>query len=472
MRKVMLLLTIAVLLVSTSGLAGIPFERFFLDKTMRVDYFHTGNATADIFSIDQIYEEPIWAGSKVNLIDTLNLGKYLVKVFDLKTNRMIFSRGYCTIFGEWQTTEEAKDIYRTFHESVLFPFPKRPVQVVIAARDKWNHFVDKYTTVIDPDSRFVNREKTQNQRVKEILKNGDPGHKVDVVILAEGYNEAEQSKFYLDVQKFVKELFKVSPFKERKSDFNVWSIGLISQDSGIDEPRQNVWKNTALGASYNSLDSPRYILSTHNKAIRDAAAHAPYDQIYLLINSNRYGGGGIYNWFSTCITGADKEAHSWWPGYVFVHEFGHALGGLADEYYSAGVAGSEFYPAGVEPWEPNITALIDKKHPKWNGMVADGTPVPTPWAKAKYDSLNRAVRGLDKKSDNYEKEYKRLQKQIRTTLKTEKYAGKVGCFEGAGYASKGLYRSGVDCRMFSKSLVGFCPVCEAAIEKVIDFHCQ
>lgn len=472
MRKMMLLLTIVVLFFTSSSSAGIPFERFFLDKTIRVDYFHTGNAATDIFSIDQIYEQPIWAGSKVNLIDTLNLGKYLVKVFDLKTNRMIYSRGYCTIFGEWQTTAEAKEIYRTFHESVLFPYPKRPAQVVIAARDKWNRFVDKFTTVIEPDSRFVNREMAQKLKVKDILKNGDPAHKVDVVILAEGYTKAEQSKFNGDVEKFVKELFKVSPFKERKSDFNVWAIPLISEDSGIDEPRKNIWKNTALGASYNSLDSPRYILSTHNKAIRDAAAHAPYDQIYLLINSNRYGGSGIYNWFSTCITGADKEVHSWWPVYVFVHEFGHALGGLGDEYYSSGVAGSEFYPEGVEPWEPNITALTDKDHPKWGDLIDSDTPLPTPWAKVKYDSLTKAVRSLDKNSENYDKEYNGLQKEIRAVLKSDQYAEKVGCFEGSGYASEGLYRSGVNCRMFSKSLVGFCPVCQATIEKVIDFYCN
>jgi hypothetical protein len=472
MRKVYLQIMI-VFAMTASGFAGPQFDRFFVEKTMRVDYYHTGTATTEIFSLDQVYEQPIWAGSKVNLIDTLNLGKYMVKVFDLKTNRMIYSRGYCTIFGEWQTTDEAKEKHGTFHESVLFPFPKRQVQVVIAARDKRNYFVDKYTTIIDPNSRFVNREKSRPKgKITEVMKNGDPACKVDVVILAEGYNMEEQEKFDRDVKKYIRELFKVSPFKERKKDFNVYSIGLISQDSGIDEPRQNIWKNTALGASYNSLDSPRYVLSTHNKAIRDAAAHAPYDQIYILFNSKRYGGGGIYNWFSTCHSDADMDVHSFWPIYVFVHEFGHAFGGLADEYYSSSVAYSEFYPLGVEPWEPNITALVDKQHPKWGSMIAEDTPIPTPWAKAQYDSLNLEVRKLDKKSENYEKEYIRLQKEIRRTLESDTYAGKVGVFEGAGYASKGLYRSGVNCRMFTKSLTDFCPVCRATIEKVIDFYCK
>ena len=247
-------------------------------------------------------------------------------------------------------------------------------------------------------------------------------------------------------------------------------IPLISKDSGIDEPRKNIWKDTALGASYNSLDSPRYILSLQNKRIRDTASNVPYDQIYILINSNRYGGGGIYNWFSTCITGSEKESQAWWPIYVFVHEFGHAFGGLGDEYYSTGVAGSEFYLPGVEPWEPNITALVDTSKIKWGNFIEKGTPIPTPWAKVKYDSLTNLIGKLDPDSADYNTKYENLYNDMTLLLKSDTYANKVGCFEGAGYAAIGLYRPAVDCRMFSKSLTNFCPVCKATIEKVIDFY--
>jgi len=468
------LLLLASVLCFAATAPAQNFDRFFVNKTLRVDYYHTGTKTEEIISLDQIYEQAVWAGSRVNLIDTLNLGKYLVKVFDLATNQLIYSRGYATIFGEWQTTEEAaRGVYRTFQESVLIPFPKRSVQVAIAARDRQMHFRDIFSTVIDPYSRVVNRERRPGGvKVAKVFENGPPAQKVDLVLLGDGYTQEEVEKFRKDVQHFVGVLFNTTPFKERKKDFNVYAIESPSMESGIDDPRKNVWRSTALGVSYNSLDTDRYALTLDNRAVRDLAGAAPYDFIHILINSSKYGGGGIFNLYATCFAHPEKPDLLWQNDYVFVHEFGHSFGGLGDEYYTSEVAYQDFYPKGVEPWEPNVTALVDTANLKWKGFMEKATALPTPWDKARYDSLEAVRQKLDRRAPDYYEKRQAIFEQQKQLLRSEKYWGKVGAYEGAGYASKGLYRPYLDCRMFSLSLEPFDPVCRAAIERVIDFYAR
>jgi len=226
-------------------------------------------------------------------------------------------------------------------------------------------------------------------------------------------------------------------------------------ESGIDNPRTGIFVKSAFELSYNSFDSDRYILAFDNKRIRDIAANAPYDQLYFIINSNKYGGGGIYNLYSTCYSHDDNEENAWWTDYVFVHEFGHAFGGLADEYYSSEVAYSEFYPLDREPWEPNVTPFIHPDSIKWKQFIEPGTPLPTPWNKAAFDEIP----------------YKNQPERFKFLREQENW-GKVGAYEGSGYSSEGLYRPYLDCKMFSKSLVGFCPVCKNSIERVIKFHTE
>lgn len=461
-----------------SAATGPDFDLFFEPKTLRVDYYHTGCKGKETISLDQLVEQPIWAGSRTNLIDTLNLGKYLVKVFDLQTNQLIYSRGFCSIFGEWETTEEAKaGICRTFHESALIPYPKRPIQFVIAKRAEgayWrNQFVDIFSTVIDPNGVDVRRDLPRYPyAVKRMRYSGDPSVKVDLLILGDGYTIEELGKFRQDVSHFVNELFKVDPFSSHQTDFNVWVVEVISEDSGIDEPRRGLWRRNALGCSYNTFGTPRYVLTFENRKLRDVAALAPYDQLYILVNSERYGGGGIFNLYAVCYSGSHKPGEEWWADYVFVHEFGHAFAGLGDEYYSSNVAYVDFYPKGTEPWEPNITALLDPQHLKWGDLVEEGTPVPTPWDKARYDSL-ATLRAKLRQSDTPDAaKLEELEKEMAELLRSQKYWGKVGAFEGAGYASTGLYRPYLDCRMFSKSLTDFCPVCRRAIERVIRFYSE
>ncbi len=475
-KAMKVLKAILTLVIISTAIAqnSVNFQKFFENKTLRVDYFHTGTATTETISLDQVYEEGPWAGSQVNLIDTLNLGKYLVKVFDTQTNRLIYSRGFSSIYGEWETTQEAKDgITRTFHESVLLPLPKRKIQMVIAKRDRWMIFHDIFSTVIDPHSRFVNREKrAPDFKVIILHESGPPSQKVDFLLLGDGYTKDELGKFRKDAERWKKVILSTSPFKEHARDINIRAIEVISQDSGIDEPRKNLWRNTALSCSYNSLDSPRYILSLDNKAIRDVASAAPYDFIYILVNSKRYGGGGIYNLYATGMTGVENPDLDWHVEYMFTHEFGHSFAGLGDEYYTSSVSYLDFYPKGVEPWEPNITALVNPKNLKWKAFVEEGTPIPTPWPKAQYDSLEAIRRSWDRSKPGYYEKWVKIIKQQKQIIHQAKYWGKVGAFEGAGYSSKGLYRPFMDCRMFSLSTVPFDPVCRAAIERVIKFYAK
>jgi len=448
------------------------FDDYFSEGSMRVDYFHTGTAEREYFSIDRIYHESTWGGSRKHLIDTTDRGKYMYRVYDIRTNQLIYSKGFSSIYGEWETTGEASGgPVKTFHESAVFPFPDKTIQFVIAKRNRQGRFEEIFNTVIDPASNRVHREyHGRGYKAKQFIHNGDPARKVDILIVGDGYTKEEIRKFDADVKRFTGELFDISPFKERKKDFNVWTIEIASRESGVDEPTKGFWKTTPLGISYNSLDTPRYVLTLENRALRDIASNAPYDQLYIIFNSERYGGGGIFNFFSTCYSGTENESNSWWADYVFVHEFGHAFAGLGDEYYSSDVAYTDFFIAGVEPWEPNVTALLDPENVKWDRHVDDGTPLPTPWDKVRYDSLGTIRQGLDRDSENYAKEVEKIDAERTGILEGGEWAGKVGSYEGAGYASEGMYRPRLNCIMFTKNLESFCPVCKEAIEEVIDFY--
>jgi hypothetical protein len=440
---------------------------------MRIDYYHTGTKGSETISLDKVYEEGSWSGSTANLIDILNMGEYLVRVYDMSSTTLIFSRGYSSMFQEWQTTDEAlAGIYRTFHETVRIPFPKSKVQIVICKRGKRMEFHEIFSTIIDPnDPTQINREKKpMSFKITPVMENGKPHDKVDIVIIGDGYRKEDMEKFRKDAKHFNDVMFSTSPFKERKSDFNVRMIEVVSQDSGIDKPDKNIWKNTALGTMYNTFGSARYVLTDENKALRDICGYAPYDFITILVNDNRYGGGGIYNLYTTTYTRGDAIGQDWQMDYVYVHEFGHSFGGLGDEYYNSQVSYNDMYQKGVEPWEPNLTALTEKNNVKWKNLIEEGTPVPTPWEKSQYDSLGRLRTKLDRLAPDYYEKRKPLYDAEQNILKTTKYAGKVGAFEGAGYSSEGIYRPSIDCRMFSLSLIGFDPVCTAAIHRVIDFY--
>ena len=439
--------------------------------TMRVDYYHTGDTSHEVFSLDQVVIEPLpWPGNLDRTIDDTNLGKYLFEVRDRATNKLVYSRGFASIFGEWETTDEAKSMNRTFSESLRFPAPETPVQIILKKRDSQNAFRELWTLNVDPKDMFVDTSKpAQPGPVIEIEKHGDSAKKVDFLILGDGYTAAERGKCEKDARRLTEILFGTEPFKSRRTDFNVWAICAASADSGISRPSTGVHHRTAVGATYDAFGSERYVLTFDNKAFRNTAAWAPYEFVEVLVNNNTYGGGGIFNLYSTVA------ADSLWSPYVFVHEFGHHFAGLADEYYTSDVAyGSP--TEKIEPWEPNVTALLNPDLLKWKRFVSADTPLPTPWNKEAFENYSRDIqkrRRQIRKENRPEAEMDALFNEEKIheekELGDEKYAGKVGAFEGANYEAKGYYRPQTNCIMFTRANY-FCKVCQSAIERVIDLY--
>jgi hypothetical protein len=415
------------LLFFTITYSQVSFDDYFEDKTLRLDYFHSGDKENDFYSFDEMIEEPFWGGSKVNLIDKFNYGRYKFEVQDSETGKIIYSRGYSTLFNEWQTTEEAKQTTRTFSETVTFPFPKIPVVVKFYASNRKNEWIKKFEYSVDPENYFIKPERISEFKKFEVLNSGDPSVKVDIVIIPEGYTNDEMNLFKEDCKRFSGYLFNSSPFKENKDKFNIWGVEAPSIESGTDIPKENIWKKTLINSTFYTFDLERYLMTYDNKTLRNIASNAPYDQIYILVNSDKYGGGAIYNHYSVCVN--DNK----YSEFVFVHEFGHGFASLADEYYTSDVAYEDFYPLDVEPTDPNLTTLVDFDS-KWKDLVDDGTPIPTP--------------------------------------DTDDYKNKVGAFEGGGYMEKGLFRPAHNCTMKSISVDNFCPVCTKAIQEMIDFYTE
>lgn len=452
--------------------AQTPYDEFFSEKTMRVDYFHSGTASEEHVSLDRIVSDGRWPGSRTRLLDDLNFGKYFFEVRDQQSNRVIYSRGFSSVYGEWETTAEAKKVWRTFHESLRFPWPKRPVQVTLRKRDADGLLRELWTTAVDPNSRFVvPADLAPRGTVWTVLESGAPADKVDILLLAEGYTAAELEKFHADARRLTEALFTYEPFKSRRGDFNVRALDLAAPQSGISRPHAGIFRRSPLGAHYSTFDSERYILTYDNRTLRDTASAAPYEFLVILVNERTYGGGGIYGDQTTV---AASNAYS---VYLFVHEFGHHFGGLGDEYYTSDVAyetGAAFKP---EPWEPNVTAMHDPSRLKWRDLVEPGTPLPTPWEKEAFEKQNLAAQALRRKlraenapEEELEKLFKQQQAEETKLLRGMKFYGKVGAFEGAGYEARGLYRPEADCIMFSRNEVGFCRVCQRAINRVIDLY--
>ncbi len=452
------------------GAGAAPFDRHFVDRTMRVDYFHSGGRGTEIVALDQVVFDGPWAGSRTRLIDDLNLGKYLFEVIDRRTNRVIYSRGFASIYGEWETTPEYRELHRTFHESLRFPWPRHPVQVVLKVRDAEQSFHEIWSTVIDPESRFVNpAARPPMGEVWPLLENGPPSEKVDLLVLGEGYTAGELDKFHRDARRLTDALFEEEPFRSRRGDFNVWGLDLPSAESGVSRPRAGQFRRTPLSAEYNIFDSERYLLTYDNRTLRDAASAAPYEFIEILVNEAQYGGGGIFNFQATAA------ADTGFAEYVFIHEFGHHFAGLADEYYTSDVAYETGAAYLLEPWEPNVTALHDPARLKWADLVEADTPLPTPWDKATFEAGSTAaqrergeLRAAGAPETRMDELFTAQMQRETALLGGMAHAGRVGAFEGASYEPTGLYRPEVDCIMFTRNPVGFCRVCQRAITRVID----
>jgi hypothetical protein len=443
------------------------FDTFFEDKTMRVDYFHSGTATEEHLALDRAVSDGPWAGNRVHLVDSLNLGKFHFEVRDLDSNRLLFLQGFCSIFGEWETTGEAKTTWGTFHASLRFPWPRHPVQVVVKKRvgGLWREI---WSTKIDPSSRFANSaDRAPAGDVWPIFENGPVHQKVDLVILGDGFSAKERDQFHADAIRLVGRLFETEPFQSRKDDFNVRAVDLAAAKSGVTRPNAGESRRSPINVTYSIFGSERYALTLDNRALRDAAASAPYDCLIVLMNERKYGGGGIYN------DQAVASAGNRFGDYIFVHEFGHHFAGLADEYYVSSVAYEQEDGPPAEPWEPNISATTGAEKLKWRDLLGKDTPVPTPWTKEEYEEMSRALakkrnqlRETSAEENELETLFSQERKSLTKLLSENDHAGEVGAFEGAGYRAHGLYRPAIDCIMFTRNEVGFCPVCRRAIERV------
>ncbi|MCD4725071.1 MAG: IgA Peptidase M64 [Bacteroidales bacterium] len=422
MKKIILLMLLAL----TIG-AQAQFKDHFKNKTLRIDYIHSGNSVEEDYELDTLYTEKYWGGSKTNLIDKFNYGNYKFEVYDAETNKLLYSRAYSSLFREWQATPEAEGNYKAFDETIVLPYPKSPVNISFYSRNKDLSWDKEFILPLNPKIRDVKKNKQNKFRKSKIHYSGKPNDKLDIVIIAEGYTEEEMEKFKNDCERFKGYILESEPYKQNKDKINIWAVNSISEESGTDLPGDDIWKNTVVGTNFYTFGSERYLTTEDMKSVRDVAANAPYDQIFILVNHEKYGGGGIYNYYS--LGTSDNPAGD----FLFQHEFGHAFAGLADEYYTSDVAVEDFYPLDVEPWEPNISTLVDFNS-KWQNMIRVDTPVPTP--------------------------------------ATEEFEYTIGVYEGGGYVAKGVFRPYIDCTMKSVKYDAFCPVCKRAIQRMIDFYAE
>ncbi len=464
----MLALPALAAVVALAASAATPSAAATTPRTFRVDLFHTGTATTEIFSLDRLVLEPLpFPGRPDRPLDELGLGKYHFEVREQQGDRLLYSRGFASIYGEWETTDEARGLTRTFSESLRFPAPAVPVKLVVKKRGPDQTFREVWTLRVDPKDPFVDSAAPASPGpLLALQRSGSPEQKFDLLLVGDGYTAAERGRFEADARRLMKALFSTEPWRSRRADVNVWGLCPPSEQAGVSRPSTGLHRRSRVGASYDAFGSERYLLSFENRTLRDVASFAPYDALAILVNSETYGGGGIFNLYATVA------ARSAWAEYVFVHELGHSVAALADEYFTSETA---YLPATdrVEPWEPNITN--DPKAAKWADLIRPGAPLPTPWPKERFTLRAREIQAERKairKRNGPEREMDALFKaeQREETALLSPLSGQVGAFEGANYEAVGSYRPQADCIMFSRDPVPFCAVCRRTLDRVLDLY--
>lgn len=419
---------ICLAILMAASLSAQNFADHFENKTLRVDYVFTGDATHQAIYVDELSQLPTWAGRQHHLSELPLEGNGQITVRDLATKSCIYKTSFSSLFQEWLSTDEAKETAKGFENSFLLPYPKRPVEVEITLLNSQRKVMATLKQIVRPNDILIHQRGTSHiTPYKYMQKSGNEQDCIDVAILAEGYTEAEMERFYQDAAATCESLFFYEPFKAMKNKFNIVAIASPSTDSGVSIPRKKDWKQTAFNSHFDTFYSDRYLTTSRVKSIHNALAGIPYEHIIIIVNTEEYGGGGIYN--SYTLTSAHHPTFK--P--VVVHEFGHSFGGLGDEYFYDNDVMTDTYPLHVEPWEQNITTRVNFSS-KWEDLLQKGTPIPTPVAK--------------------------------------KIDYPVGVYEGGGYSSKGIYRPADDCRMRTNEYPTFCPVCQRALQRVIDFYTQ
>ena len=438
-KSFLLTLATAALLSCNTGkqLAATPqicdekvnYDEFFTGNTMRFDFHHAGDSKQEFYYFDKVIREGEWAGSRVSLINPFDYGEQHFRIIDKATGKIIYKNNYCTLFNEWQTTPEADATSRSFPEGVIFPEPAKDFSIEFYARNKQTKEWEKrYTQDICVSDYNIAPQKTHHECI-DIHIGGDIAHSLDIVLLPDGFTADEKEKFLESCRMWSDALFSYAPFTENAHRINIRAVWAASNEKGISKPGIGKWVDNLLGTRFYTLNSERYQMSEEFQTVRDIAASAPYESIFILTNTDKYGGGGIYNFY-----GLGSAGKTGLTGEVYVHEFGHSLMGLGDEYIEKGNTVSALYPAGKEPWEANLTRFVEFKG-KWEDMIAEGTPVPT----------------------------------IAPEGSTEKEWA-IGAYEGGGYLEKDIYRGWPECMM--KALTDFCPVCQRAISRYLDYICK
>ncbi len=420
MRTLAIILMCIVAKVATAQV----FDDYFEDKTLRIDYIFSGNFSSQAISLDQLNQSPRWYGKRSNFSEVPVEGNGAIIVREHSKENIIYKNSFSTLFQEWQTTDEAKTTIKAFENVFLVPMPKDTVDITVELRNNRREVVASMTHVVNPKDILIRHIGEHKTPYETMLQAADTTRCINIAFVAEGYTREEMPIYIEDVKKSIDALFCHEPFKSRKEVFNIIAVEPASEESGTSVPRKGIWKRTALGSHFDTFYTERYLTTLHMKRLHDVLAGLPYEHIIVLVNTEVYGGGGILNSYNL------SAAHHAKTLPVVVHEFGHSFAGLADEYAYDNEP-IPMYPADIEPWEPNITTLKDF-HGKWEQMISKKTPVPTPADK--------------------------------------KYADAVGVYEGAGYSLNGVYRPMQDCRMRTNENPTFCPVCQKAINNLIDFY--
>ncbi len=460
MKKILPILLLTVLVM---GVKAQTFDEYFDGRNLRLDYILAGDSMEQAIYFEQAYVTTQWAGRRARLAETPLRGNGQVRLYDHDTGKLIYTHTFSTLFQEWQATEEATHVKKAFQTSFNVPMPRKAVDVSVVLTDFHANTAAQLTHTINPDDilirklskstfphyyickggKFISRS-SDSLDGREVSDDKEPDivRCIDLAVVAEGYTRQQMDKFYADCRRLADALFAHEPFTSMKDRFNIVAVAAESPQSGTSVPHQKIWNATPANTHYDTFYTNRYLMTQDMHRLYNLLAGVPFEHVIVLVNSDTYGGGGIYNQLT--VTTSDHPTFN----QVLVHEFGHAYGGLGDEYfYDDGY--TTMYPADTEPWEPNLTTLKDFKS-KWADMLPPGTAIPTP---------------ADKSVPNY-----RLVRNDSERQRLNAATQRVGVFEGGGYQSKGVYRPAQECRMKINEVENFCPVCSRAIRSITDFY--
>ena len=432
-------------LLAATGLSARVFDTCFEDATLRLDYVFCGDNAHQAIYFQRAARTSEWAGRRNNLSEPLLEGNGQIRVLDPETGECLYANSFSTLFQEWQVTEEATRVQRAFENCFQVPFPKRPVDIEIYLLDTHRKVSSRLRHRIDPADILIRKAADNGLSSAVVWQGGPVDEVIDIVVVSEGYDASGKAKFYGDAERVARALFGHEPFKSLRNRFSVRAVFAPSADSGVSVPRKGDWRRTVADSHFDTFYTQRYLTTSSMQKVYDLIGTVPFEHIVVLVNTPIYGGGGIYN--SVTIMNSDDPAFI--P--VMVHEFGHAFGGLADEY-AYGDQEEPQYPADTEPWEPNVTTLVDFAS-KWQDMLPKGTAVPTPLDELDKQDVRRIWHTFSKE-----------QKDLLNL--------KVGVYEGAGYQLQGVYRPVQECRMRINECEEFCPVCTRALVGMIDYYAR